>query len=128
MSRTVNMAIVGFVRDDREFALHAQCPFRLLMDGRILLGTKDMWYRRDRDMDFDVAWDTYATVYDNRAAEITEVLVKENHVVVSAEMGAAGLLSIQASTGLHIDLMPDSSSNRKEMWRLFVLRDTSRHF
>jgi len=126
--RVLNMAVVGFARDDEEFRLHAQCPFRLLIGDRVLLGTKDMWYRRDRDMEFDVAWDTYATVFDKRAEEITSILASEEHVVASAEVGAVGLFTVEATTGLHIDVLPDSSSKRLEMWRLFARHDIERHF
>ncbi|MFD1048952.1 hypothetical protein ACFQ1S_27145, partial [Kibdelosporangium lantanae] len=90
VGRTLDMAVVGFARDDLEFRLHAQCPFRLAHKNRILLGTRDMYAAKG---DFDTAWDQYTTVYDLRAKDITAILAEHVYVVEAADLRAAGALA-----------------------------------
>jgi hypothetical protein len=112
--RTLNIAIVGLTRGDESVRLHAQCPFRMVYNNRVILGSTDMHYPRAAE-----AYDRYETHYDRSASKITALLAAETHVVTAASLGLAGAVHLQCTERLQFDVLP-AVGGPIECWRLFA--------
>ncbi len=123
-SRTLNMAIVGFRREDVEKRLHAQCPFRVTHRDRILFGSVDMHYRDTGDA--DTAFDEYRTKYDRFARQLTGMAADHPCFVESATLGRLGMLTLELSGPLVVEVFPACAGESVEQWRLFD-RHTDHH-
>lgn len=125
LGRTLNMVEVGFRRGEEEIRLHVQCPFRVVREGRILLGSTDYLYPRDRGTDADVAFDRYETHFDRIAPRLEEML-GDGILVVEAHLRDDGAFHFDTTESLRIEVFP-AVSGPIECWRLFV-RGADEHY
>ncbi|MFB6892463.1 hypothetical protein ACFCX4_24490 [Kitasatospora sp. NPDC056327] len=99
------------------YAVHARCPFRIVQDGRVYLGSDDLVPTRGGNrpqgggpprMQFDIGADA-----------LRSFLRRTGPRVLSVERAPEGDLRIGLEHGLRIDVLP-TSSKRGESWRLLV--------
>ncbi|MFF9813603.1 hypothetical protein [Streptomyces sp. NPDC014006] len=100
-----------------DLGLHLQCAFRIVRDGQVVLGSRDMSYVRDGAG--DDAFDTFGTLYDDRAAILNRVLAGARPTVRDVHQGAAGALTLEAAHGFSVQAFPDRSGG-EEAWRALV--------
>ncbi|GIH68150.1 hypothetical protein [Sphaerimonospora thailandensis] len=99
------------------FALHANCPFRLMMEGRILVGSEDMkWLAKDVMNGF--AADDERSVYDIRVERIDEFFVASHPKVWSVNVSSIGDVRLDLEEDLVIEVFA-MSSRSSEAWRFF---------
>ena len=125
-TRTVNIAIVGFTRDEVSTRLHAQCPFRVTRGESTWFGSVDMAYPGTPDGDPDEAYRTNATMFDKRARRVTERFQEVEYLVESAELGRAGSVTLVLTDSVVIEVFP-ACGGPIEQWRLFD-QDTHGHY
>ncbi len=116
-SRTLNIAIVGFRREDTEKRLHAQCPFRVTYREQILFGSVDMYYRDTGDA--ETAFDEYRTKYDRFARQLTGMVEEHACFVESATLGRLGMVTLELDGPLVVEIFPACAGPTVEQWRLF---------
>ncbi|MER7707802.1 hypothetical protein ABTX81_33530 [Kitasatospora sp. NPDC097605] len=106
----------GEVSTGSEFAVHAQCPFRVVQHGKVFLGSEDLVPARTgvppQGEDERLQFDTGAEV-------LREFLGRMAPRVLSVERAPEGDLRIELEHGIRIDVLP-TSSKRKESWRFLV--------
>jgi hypothetical protein len=112
------MAVVELTGEQGDdLALHIQCAFRVLHEGKILLGSRDMTYvRGGAEAD---AINSFATAFDDRAALLSRVLGGACPKIESVLQGPAGTLALKATGGFTVEVFPDRSAT-EESWRAFV--------
>lgn len=125
MGRALDMGIIEFGEPLDEpgrtsssaFALHINCPFRLVMDGRMLVGSEDMkWLARDVMHGF--ALDNDRSVYDTRVERIDAVFVTSRPKVRAVNISPIGDVRLDLEDGLLVELFV-ASSRSSEAWRFF---------
>lgn len=113
------MGVLEFTGPQGEdLRLHVQCAFRVLHEGQVLLGSRDMTYARE-GAGAD-AFDTFSTVYDTRAALLNRVLAGAGSQVETVHVGEGGTLTLEATRGLRVEALPGCSSPGEEAWRAFA--------
>jgi hypothetical protein len=85
---------------------------------QILLGSYDMHWPKERKADADVAFDTYATMYDSNAKILTDRLAAGEFHVIDAEMRGNGELVVEIADSVRFEVFP-ACSGPVESWRLF---------
>ncbi|GAA3633548.1 hypothetical protein GCM10022267_20360 [Lentzea roselyniae] len=110
----------GKTREVAEYALHVQCPWRVLDGDQLVTGSYDVHqpgpgWTGDGEFDWDVQG---ANRFDARAGKLTAYLAAEPVVVTSAEVTAWGDLTISLSDDFRIDVLR-TGSVRHEEWRFF---------
>ncbi|MGI5484699.1 hypothetical protein [Streptomyces lavendofoliae] len=118
VGRAADMGVLELTGEQGEdIALHVQCAFRVLHDGQILVGSRDMTYvRGGADPD---AFDNFATAYDDRAALLNRVLGGARPQIETVLQGPAGALALKATRGFSVEVFPDRSAT-EESWRAFT--------
>ncbi|GAA2439842.1 hypothetical protein GCM10010273_16940 [Streptomyces lavendulocolor] len=115
VGRAADMGVLELAGGQGEdLALHIQCAFRVLHDGQVLLGSRDMTYARG-----GTEPDAFDTLYDDRAALLSRVLGGARPQVETVLQGPAGALTLEASRGFRVDVLPDRSGT-EESWRAFT--------
>ncbi|MCF1593272.1 hypothetical protein [Streptomyces muensis] len=118
VGRAVDMGIVEFRGPDgEEVMVHMQCPFRIVHDAKIILGSADMRYPQKGAG--EQAFDEFRMVYDARATKINKILGQLRPSVDGVTVGAAGELTVAWEQGFRLEVFPDCSGNF-EAWRAFV--------
>lgn len=106
----------GEVSTGSEFAVHAQCPFRLVQHEKVFLGSDDLVPARTgvppQGEDERLQFDTGAEV-------LREFLGRMAPRVQSVERAPEGDLRIVLEHGIRVDVLP-TSSKRKESWRFLI--------
>jgi hypothetical protein len=106
------------------FALHASCPWRLSLEGKVLAGSGDHRRLASEDTpedDFD-AGRIGSELIDLRHIEVRKQLEEQPHSVVSIHAEDSGGLQLSLSLGLTLELFPDASMadyDEVEFWRFF---------
>ncbi|WP_152990357.1 hypothetical protein [Sphaerimonospora mesophila] len=127
MGRALDMGIVEFgdpvnglgTRSGSAFALHINCPFRLLLEGRVLVGSEDVkWLAKDAMRGF--AEDDERSVYDTRAEGIDDFFSTSRPKVRKVNVSSIGDVRLELEGGLVVELFAMSSQS-SEAWR-FVQR------
>lgn len=118
VGRAVNMGVVEFTGSKgEELGLHIQCPFRVVHDDRVLLGSSDMKYpQKDAGPD---AFDAFRTMYDHRAGLLNDLLAKAEPRVDDVRLGRAGDLTLSWGPGIRLEVFPNCSG-QDEAWRVLV--------
>ncbi|MEU0935570.1 MULTISPECIES: hypothetical protein [unclassified Embleya] len=110
----------GPARTGRAYALHIQCPFRLLQGNRIVLGSEDL-YRRlpegsppsaDREQEY---------AYDRGAEVVEGVLSRAKPRILSIAVAEIGDLRIELEQAIRVQVFPATPS-RHEAWRFLLPR------
>ncbi len=117
-SRSVDIAMVEFSKDEVSTHLHAQCPFRVTRGESTWFGSVDMAYPGTPDADPDEAYRTNATMFDKRARRVTERFQDVEYLVESAELGRAGSMTLVLTDSVVIEVFP-ACGGPIEQWRLF---------
>lgn len=112
------MVEVGLRRGDAIYRLHVQCPFRVVRGSRILLGSVDLAYSADRNVDAKVAYDMRTTMYDRNAQILTSKLSSGDFPVLDAELDENGAFFFEISEAVRFEIFP-ACSGAVEGWRLF---------
>ncbi|MFJ7248101.1 hypothetical protein ACIQWA_26205 [Kitasatospora sp. NPDC098652] len=100
----------GEVSTGSRYAVHAQCPFRIVQCGEVYLGSDDLVPGGGGDR----------LAYDTGADALREFLARRSPRVLSVERAPEGDLRITLEHELRIDVLP-TSSKVEECWR-FVVR------
>jgi hypothetical protein len=85
---------------------------------QILLGSYDLHWPKERKADKDVAFDTYATMYDSNAKILTDILADGEFHVIDAEMRENGEIVVEKPDSVRFEVFP-ACSGPVEGWRLF---------
>lgn len=108
-----------------EFALHVQCPWRIVHHGGILAGSRDVYSPREdaQEVPADFDWDQpSANRRDQRLQWFFEERAEEPSVVQSIEADDVGSLRILLSGDFVLDVFPADSLDEEghsERWRFF---------
>ncbi|WP_112264828.1 hypothetical protein [Lentzea terrae] len=97
----------GESRQVSDYAVHVQCPWRVLDGDQLVTGSSDIYS--------DVQG---VNRFDARAARLTAYLADKPVVVTSTQVTAWGDLTISFSDGLRIEALR-TGSVRHEEWRFF---------
>lgn len=100
------------IESGSEFALHVQCPFRLIRGGVIVLGSVDMHTYATPDAEGD-----RQSIYDLKAALIDRGVQQSPAFVVAAFVNEPGDLRVEMTDDLALEVFPADSVGR-ESWRL----------
>jgi hypothetical protein len=106
------------------FALHAACPWRLLLGEKILAGSGDHRRPASEDTpedDFDAGL-IGSELIDLRHVDVRKRLEEQSHSVVRVHAEDSGGLQLSLSHGLTLELFPDASMDEYEeveFWRFF---------
>ncbi|KUO03402.1 hypothetical protein AQJ67_16970 [Streptomyces caeruleatus] len=121
VGRAVDMGVVEFHGPDgEEIMVHMQCPFRIVHDSRIVLGSADMRYAQKGAG--EQAFDEFRMIYDARATKINKILGQLHPSVTGVTGGESGELTVAWEQGFRLEVFPDCSGNI-EAWRAFVRGD-----
>ncbi|MFD5465759.1 hypothetical protein ACFWIQ_23420 [Kitasatospora sp. NPDC127059] len=105
----------GEVSTGSRFAVHAQCPFRIVQCGEVYLGSGDLV---PAGQDPVPAGSGDRLAYDIGADALREFLARESPRVLAVERAPEGDLRITLEHELRIDVLP-TSSKVEESWRCF---------
>ncbi|MFI2506294.1 hypothetical protein [Streptomyces sp. NPDC018972] len=118
VGRAVDMGIVEFHGPDgEEVMVHAQCPFRIVHETKIILGSADMRYAQKGAG--ARAFDEFRMIYDARATKISKILGQLRPSVDSVTVGRSGELTVSWEQAFRLEVFPDCSG-RFEAWRVLV--------
>jgi len=110
-----------------DWAVHVQCPWRLIQRGQILVGYHDFYYTPDGDTPED--WDVVGkTRFDIAASTICAEFAKTPPVVASVQVDDVGGFSVHFIGEFRLDVFPDESDDTSEHWRIFQPSVDSKHF
>ena len=118
-----NMVEVG------EYALHLQCPWRIVRDDQIAMAALDVYHPREGregedSPEFD--WEHAGNLFDERVQTFFENGTRE-YKVVGVEAGHAGSLRVLFEGHLWLEIFP-CDSMKGEHWRLFQPSTEQDHF
>lgn len=108
------------------FALHVQCPFRMLVGDKVSLRSEDI-YRplagETREEFLRGGWhlnaeDEEPTVFDAKVRSLAPILTAEQPTVENVNLSSNGNLKLSLSGNLAINVLPPRSVDR-EAWRFF---------
>ncbi|MET9972038.1 hypothetical protein ABZZ80_40655 [Streptomyces sp. NPDC006356] len=118
VGRAVDMGVVEFQGSDgEEVMVHMQCPFRIVHDAQIVLGSADMRYAQKGAG--EQAFDEFRMIYDARATKINKILGQLRPSVTGVTVGETGDLTVTWERGFRLEAFPDCSGTI-EAWRAFV--------
>ncbi|MFE3514449.1 hypothetical protein [Streptomyces sp. NPDC059166] len=118
VGRAADMGVIELAgKQGGKVMVHVQCPFRVVHEGRTVLGSADMRYAQKGAGDH--AFDEFRTVYDARAATLGSILGQLRPAVDAVTVGEAGELVLTWSPGFRLTAFPDCSG-AEEAWRVFV--------
>jgi hypothetical protein len=110
-----------------DWAVHVQCPWRLIRHDRILVGYHDFYYTPDGGP----AKDWHAgerTRFDDVTSMICAEFDKMPPVVASVQVDDVGGFSVRLSSEHRLDVFPDRSDETCDQWRIFQPGVDSKHF
>ncbi|GAB3838817.1 hypothetical protein ACFPIJ_35685 [Dactylosporangium cerinum] len=124
----MDMVEVGLSRGEEEFALHVQCPFRIVRGARIVLGSTDYRHPLPGQVDRATAFDRHQTQFDRIATILNGPLAADNGLLVhAAHLRDDGALHLSTGQDLRIEVFP-ATSGPVECWRLFVRNSDGPHY
>ncbi|GAA5039840.1 hypothetical protein [Actinopolymorpha pittospori] len=118
VGRAADMSVVEFISLRGEAVnAHMQCPFRIVQQGTIIMGSRDMTYpQRGAGVE---AFDQFKTIYDSRAATLNGILEQLRPAVAGVIFGDAGYVALEWDPGFRAEIFPDCSGT-VEAWRVSV--------
>ena len=120
-----------------DWALHVQCPWRIVHMGKILVASADLYYpagiHRFDDLELadegGWAWDRNGPRrLDERTAALQQLLDTDPPTVEGVQADAVGSLRISFSGGYMLELFPNGTLDDQEHWRFFEPYRDKRHF
>lgn len=127
----------GEKRTVGDWALHVQCPWRIVQVGKILVASADLYYpagiHKFDDLELAKeggwAWDRNGPCrLDERTAALHQVLDTDPPTVEGVQADAVGSLRIGLSSGYVLELFPHCTLEDQEHWRFFEPYRDKRHF
>ena len=112
-----------------DYALHVQCPWRIVRDDRVIVGSGDLYYSADISNEQDSAefdWDRNS----NRRDELIRLFFEngsKQFAVQRIAIGTAGSVQILLQERYFLEIFPDKSLAR-EQWRLLKPDSGEPHF
>ena len=121
----------GKTQETAEYALHIQCSWRITLNDKIVVASRDFyspsseWGGDIEDFDWDMQGKNR---FDERIKAFVED--KEQLQVKNIESDCIGGLKVFFSDGYTLEAFPDSSKDddQGEHWRFFNRKDNSPHF
>jgi len=120
---------LGREKEVGEFALHVQCPWRIAVDDRVIVGSRDINYPADYSEGDEIPesfdWDKDRTRLDR----LIDFFLHEstNLRVRDIKAGRAASLCIAVGENLYLDVFPNDSLP-SEHWRLLEPGKKVPHF
>ena len=121
----------GRSQESAEYALHIQCSWRITLNNKIVVASRD-FYSTGSEWDGDIEdfdWDIQG---NNRFDERIKTFLKDKGrlKVEQIESDEVGGLKICLCGGYKLEAFPDSSEDddQSEHWRFFNRKDNSPHF
>jgi hypothetical protein len=112
-----------------DYALHAQCPWRIVKGHAVVVGNQDLYYPAQYDEAESVAdsfnWDTEPSRRDRLLNALFGDGSKD-FVVQGVDVGTGGTMRIEFDQGLALELFPADSLSH-EHWRLFATGEGGPH-
>ncbi|WP_329494761.1 hypothetical protein [Kitasatospora herbaricolor] len=108
----------GEVSTGTEFAVHAQCPFRIVQNDRIVLGYDDL-FRTPPRKGSTAEEDSDRRAYDAGADALRGYLQRTSPKVESVRRRPVGDLLIGLQHGIRVEVFP-TSPKREESWRFLI--------
>ncbi|MEK4487111.1 hypothetical protein MHH81_16310 [Psychrobacillus sp. FSL H8-0484] len=121
----------GRTEETAEYALHIQCSWRISLDNKIVVASRDFYSPSSEwdDKNEDFEWDTLG---NNRFDERIKTFMKDNGqlTVVNIDSDEVGGLKVFLSDGYKLEAFPDSSEDdeQSEHWRFFNRKENGPHF
>ncbi|MFI5104335.1 MAG: hypothetical protein ACHP79_05365 [Terriglobales bacterium] len=122
----------GEPREVGEYSLHVQCAWRITQGGRVLVGSRDLYYPagyRDQTQEIprNFNWDVQG---GNRRDELIAALFEhggKQYRVTGFQAGAAGAITFALENDMALEIFPDDALPG-EHWRLFRTGEDDPHF
>jgi hypothetical protein len=108
----------GSTRRGGEYAVHAQCPFRVVRQGRILVGSDDIGRSVATGHDGGASDAVQWTLFDRNADILDRLLAPEPPVVRSVDVTLTGDGHWELDGEMRIDVFR-ASATISESWRFF---------
>jgi hypothetical protein len=111
----------GMPRTTSQFALHIQCPWRIVCAGQVLVGYQDLRYPRAGEPDSE-RFDPdrpHTTLRDELLETFFSSRGDKERVVIEANATDTGDLRLSFSGGCVLQAFPDSAAHGREYWRVF---------
>ncbi|GAA1370249.1 hypothetical protein [Streptomyces beijiangensis] len=120
VGRAADLGIFEFTSETGNVALflHIQCPFRVLHDGDMMIGSDDMNFPQKR-LDGKDSDEPRGSIFDERSKILNRILARLRSKVDSFTMMDQGLLVLRFGPSIILQVFPDCSG-RVEMWRFFA--------
>jgi hypothetical protein len=116
VGRSVDILLFEFSAGAGRFKLHTQCPARVRRDSVVLVGSDDIRRPADEGEDPGDAFDSFTTVYDERARELERRLAARDCRVMAATLLPPGMVVVELDDGSTVEVLPASSTDT-EAWR-----------
>lgn len=112
-----------------EYALHLQCPWRIVLQDEIMMAALDVYkpqsgHEKEDNPDFD--WEGAGNLLEERAETFFEN-GRRQYIVESVHAERAGALRLALQGGILLEICP-CDSTKNEHWRLFQPRADREHF
>lgn len=132
IERTLNLVCLGFgkllERKDRhgltdeiaEYSIHVQCPFRILFNNKIVLGSDDLFLSQSADIDNVDLNKKDSCLFDCKSKSLIQKF--NNEIIIGVDMNKQNDL-ILYTDNLTIQLFV--CNNQFESWRFFKFNDES---
>jgi hypothetical protein len=119
----------GKVEEGTEYAIHVQCTWRITLDNKIIVASRDFYspnstWNYNEEFEWDVQGNNR---FDERVASL---LVSEKQLIVEqVESDMLGGLRLFLSNDYLLEVFPDSSEDDEysEHWRFFSRKEKSAH-
>jgi len=123
------MDFYGKARYVERYAFHIQAPWRLLLDKRILIASRDVYEPKTaEEWTEDFEWDIVGTTLFD---ELNEARVKElcNRIFLKEVLlDEYGGMRMVFDSGHTLEVFADSSNPDTELWRFFEMDSEDSHF
>lgn len=121
----------GKTKVSAEYALHIQCSWRITLNNKIVVASRD-FYSPSSEWDGDIEDFDWDMQDKNRFDERIKTFIKDKGrlQVKNIESDDIGGLKVFLSDGYKLEAFPDSSEDddQGEHWRFFNRKDNSPHF
>lgn len=122
----------GKIEETAEYVLHIQCSWRITMDNKIIVASRDFYSpnsKWDDENDGDFEWGEQG---NNRFDERIEIFIKNNKQLKVKQIDAdnIGGLILTFSNGYLLQIFPDASGDDdySEHWGFFSGKENGPHF
>lgn len=121
----------GQTEETAEYVLHIQCSWRITLENKIVIASRDFYSPNSKwdDLNEDFDWDIQG---NNRFDERIQSFFNDNEQLIVEEIEADDFGGFAAilSNGYKLDTFPDSSEDDEdsEHWRFFNPKEKSPHF